>query len=398
MNKKLVHFALLAMLGVSTAISPITAYASVDSDIESTTNKLTELQKEEQSAQASLVEIAETIKDNEVKAESLVAEMTATQNQLEELKTKIADLTEAIEDREEKLAMQARSVQTKGNTGNFVEFLLEADNVADALARMDVVSNLVKANKDLVTAQNQDKEAIAKAEKTTEEKLQEQNLLAAELESAKADLEAKKLEKEVVVATIAAEKTDVQEQKEYYLSLKEAAETEVATLTSIDAEIASAVENAGEETVVASTEKASSEASAKPKAEQPTKVTTAPAGGVWATVQNAAYSVSGTPYLYGGNTTSGFDCSGFTTYVFKKAGITLPRTASGQYGASTKVSQSQAQPGDLVFFSQSGGIDHVGIYLGNNKFIGSQSSTGVAVAEISQSYWGKYLVGFGRVN
>lgn len=61
------------MLGVSTAISPITAYASVDSDIESTTNKLTELQKEEQSAQASLVEIAETIKDNEVKAESLVA-------------------------------------------------------------------------------------------------------------------------------------------------------------------------------------------------------------------------------------------------------------------------------------------------------------------------------------
>lgn len=397
MNKKLVHFALLAMLGVSTAISPITAYASVDSDIENTTNKLTELQKEEQSAQASLVEIAETIKDNEVKAESLVDEMTATQNQLKELKTKIADLTDAIEDREEKLAMQARSVQTNGNTGNFVEFLLEADNVADALARMDVVSNLVKANKDLVTAQNKDKEAVAEAEKTTEEKLQEQNLLAAKLESAKADLEAKKLEKEVVVATIAAEKTDVQEQKEYYLSLKEAAETEAATLTSIDTEIA-AIENAEEKTVVASSEKTSSESSAKPKAEQPEKVTTAPAGGVWATVQNAAYGVSGTPYLYGGNTTSGFDCSGFTTYVFKKAGITLPRTASGQYGASTKISQSQAQPGDLVFFSQSGGIDHVGIYLGNNKFIGSQSSTGVAVAEISQSYWGKYLVGFGRVN
>lgn len=80
MNKKLVHFALLAMLGVSTAISPITAYASVDSDIESTTNKLTaELQKEEQSAQASFSGIAETIKDNEVKVESLVAEMTATQ-------------------------------------------------------------------------------------------------------------------------------------------------------------------------------------------------------------------------------------------------------------------------------------------------------------------------------
>ncbi|MBM6615661.1 C40 family peptidase [Desemzia sp. RIT804] len=401
MKKKLVHLALLTVLGFTTVVSPVTAYASIDSDIESTNKQLTDLEAQEKSAQATLVEVADSIKENEAKADSLVEEMTAAQTTLKELQSEIEALTEAIENREEKLATQARSVQTSGNTGNFVHFLLESETFADAMARMDVISSLVKANQDLVTAQNQDKEAVVVAEAATEEKLQEQNVLAAELEAAKADLETKKLEKEVVVATIAAEKADVQEQKDYYLSVKKAAETEAALLTSVEAvtpEVSTTNESAESSQPASSTVEAASAPEAELKATQTSNVTTSPAGGVWGTVKNAAYSVSGTPYLFGGTTTSGFDCSGFTSYAFSKAGITLPRTASGQYAASTKISQSQAQPGDLVFFSQTGGIDHVGIYLGNNKFIGAQSSTGVAVAEINQYYWAKYLVGFGRVN
>lgn len=393
-KKKLVHLALLAVLGFTTVATPATVYASIDSDIESTNQKLVDLEAKETSAQATLAEVAESIKENEHKADSLVKEMTATQTTLEELQSEITELTEAIEKREEKLATQARSVQTSGNTGNFVQFLLEAETFADAMSRMDVISSLVKANQDLVTAQNQDKEAVAVAEAETEEKLQEQNLIAAELESAKTSLETKKLEKEAVVASIAADKADVQDQKDHYLSIKEAAETEAAILTSV--ENVTLAENTVESEDSSQSEETPT-ANATLKATK-TTASTAPAGGVWATVQNAAYGVSGTPYKYGGTTTAGFDCSGFTSYVFSKAGITLPRTASGQYSASTKISQSQAQPGDLVFFSQAGGIDHVGIYLGNNKFIGSQSSTGVAVAEINQYYWGKYLVGFGRVN
>ena len=402
MKKKLIHLALLTVLGFATVVSPVTAYASIDSDIESTNKQLSDLETQEKSAQATLVEVADAIKENESKADSLVEEMTAAQTTLKELQSEIKALTEAIENREEKLSAQARSVQTSGNTGNFVQFLLEAETFADAMTRVDVISSLVKANQDLVTAQNKDKEAVAVAEAATEEKLNEQNLLAAELETAKADLETKKLEKEAVVATLAAEKADAQDQKDHYLSIKEAAETEAALLASVAtvtlAENTSSDSTNSSQSEVASTVEAASTSKVESKATQPVNVTTSPAGGVWGNVKNAAFGVSGTPYLYGGTTTAGFDCSGFTTYAFSKAGISLPRTASGQYAASTKVSQSQAQPGDLVFFSQSGGIDHVGIYLGNNKFIGSQSSTGVAVAEINQSYWGKYLVGFGRVN
>lgn len=393
-KKKLVQFAILTALGVTTLVSPVTAYASVDSNIEAAEEKLSELQSKEQTAQSVLAEITQSIQENETKAGSLMEEMEAAQNTLKELQVKIETLTAAIEQRQEKLAAQARSVQLKGNTNNFVQFLLDAETLADAMGRMDVISQLVKANQDLVSAQKEDIEAVATAEAETEAKLQEQNLLAAELEAAKTTLETQKLEKEIAVATIAAEKATAKEDKERYLSMKEAAEVQTAALTSVEVEPVATISASADSNTQATTEAPQTvTVKASTSTSQP-----APAAKASGSLLDIAYSVSGTPYLYGGTTTAGFDCSGFTSYVFAKAGMSLPRTAAGQYSASTKISQSQAQPGDLVFFNQTGSIDHVGIYLGNNKFIGAQSSTGVAVAEINQYYWAKYLVGFGRVN
>src|SRR5699024_1976765 len=66
-------------------------------------------------------------------------------------------------------------------------------------------------------------------------------------------------------------------------------------------------------------------------------------------VVGIAQGLQGIPYVYGGGSTSGFDCSGFTTHVFEQAGRSLPRTAAAQYGATSRISRSEAQPGDLVF-------------------------------------------------
>ncbi|MEH7097424.1 C40 family peptidase [Neobacillus vireti] len=93
----------------------------------------------------------------------------------------------------------------------------------------------------------------------------------------------------------------------------------------------------------------------------------------------------GTPYKWAGNTPAGFDCSGFTVYVFNKVGISLPRTAATQWEAATPVSSPRV--GDLVFFeTYKVGPSHVGIYLGNNKFI-SAASTGVVISDMTSSYW-----------
>lgn len=84
-------------------------------------------------------------------------------------------------------------------------------------------------------------------------------------------------------------------------------------------------------------------------------------------VVNIARGLLGIPYVYGGSSPSGFDCSGFTQYVFGKAGISIPRTASAQQRAATRV--SNPKPGDLVFFGSPAW--HVGIYTGNGKMIDS---------------------------
>ena len=107
-------------------------------------------------------------------------------------------------------------------------------------------------------------------------------------------------------------------------------------------------------------------------------------------VVDQAMKLKGIPYVFGGTTMNGFDCSGFIQYVYKKSGKSIPRTTLSQFAQSKKV--TSPQPGDLVFFQNTyrKGISHVGIYIGNNKFIhaGGKKSQ---VTSLSDSYWkGKF--------
>lgn len=106
----------------------------------------------------------------------------------------------------------------------------------------------------------------------------------------------------------------------------------------------------------------------------------------------------GVPYLWGGDTPQGFDCSGFTQYVFRLNGINLPRTADLQYELGVPVSYDNLQPGDMVFFTTyEPGPSHNGIYLGNGLFINSSSSRGVSIARMDNSYWASRYIGAKRI-
>jgi cell wall-associated NlpC family hydrolase len=114
-----------------------------------------------------------------------------------------------------------------------------------------------------------------------------------------------------------------------------------------------------------------------------------------------ALSLTGIQYKYGGKTPdTGFDCSGFVRYVFSQATkITLPPTARAISQMGTTVKKEELQPGDLVFFNTlKSAFSHVGIYMGNNKFIHSPSSGGkVRVESMDNSYWQKRFNGAQRI-
>ena len=103
----------------------------------------------------------------------------------------------------------------------------------------------------------------------------------------------------------------------------------------------------------------------------------------------------GVKYRYGGETLFGFDCSGFIKHIFDKHGLSLPRNARSQYTSGRKINLKNAKPGDLVFFRIDGNrISHVGLYLGNYRFIHSPSKgKKVSYASIKNSYWQKRYVG-----
>ncbi|MGM9999233.1 MAG: NlpC/P60 family protein [Candidatus Bruticola sp.] len=120
--------------------------------------------------------------------------------------------------------------------------------------------------------------------------------------------------------------------------------------------------------------------------------------GVSGRLVDNAHKYLGTPYVFGGTGNGSFDCSGFTMKMYEMYGVSLPRTADVQYGVGVKVPFGAEMPGDLVFFeTYLPGPSHVGIYIGDGKFIHASSSKGVTISRLSQPYYAARYLGAKRV-
>ena len=115
-------------------------------------------------------------------------------------------------------------------------------------------------------------------------------------------------------------------------------------------------------------------------------------------IVQSAIQYIGVPYVFGGTSPYGFDCSGYVQYVFANCGMSLPRAADDQYEIGIPLEQPELRTGDLVYFSTyTYGASHVGIYLEDGRFIHASSSRGVTIDSLYDDYWVETYIGARRV-
>ncbi|MDN6161530.1 MAG: NlpC/P60 family protein [Atopostipes sp.] len=406
-----------------------------------------ELTSEMTSTESALNHLTDEIQENEKFLDQAVIELEKAREEMLLLEEEIAVLEDNIEKRSKQLEEQARKVQINGNSTSYIDFILNSESLTDVLARLDLISTIVNRSNQMIEDQQRDKDAIIEKTNETERKIVRQNALAGELEDKSVELENQKVSEEALVTQLKIEQTTVDSEKQalleerndaliraeelknerelVHLVTKETKNKEEKNLSkpSSSKKESSKSKNKTEKLESKdhtinikekskpkpkSEEKPTADKNPKPKSEEKPKVDknpkpkpipeakeeTAPAPDPSGNILEIANQYIGTPYLFGGTTTEAFDCSGYTSHVFAEAGKNIPRNSRAQYANAKKVSNPKA--GDLVFFKQGSGIDHVGIYLGGNQFIGSQSSTGVASARLDSGYWSDKIVGYGR--
>ena len=410
MKKKLATIILTTSILTASLAAPFTVQADeLTNQIQQQEEKLNNLNNQLGSTEAVLATVQAEIAEAETQLNDLLAQRVETQDGITALGEEIAQLQIIIDQREEQLAEQARSVQVTGSNTNYLNFVFASDSLTDLISRIDVVTTMMSANKELVEKQISDQELVAEKKATAEEQLSEIISMTAEMDTLKASLAVKVIEQESAMAALNAEKATVEEDRQMYIAQKEeadrlaaeeearqvaiaaeraeriAAEEEAARqaaetvaivqTASIETETTAVEAATRTETVVNNPAPISTPAPTPAPAPTPSPAPSAPAASIPPAAPSGdlistAYKYIGVPYKWGGRTPAGFDCSGFTSYVFREAyGMEIGGWTGAQENLGPKIGIYEAQAGDLLFWGNAGNTYHVAISLGGDQYI-----------------------------
>lgn len=385
MKKRIISTVLASMLMV---MSSVTAFATPNSELQARQQKFIEMQNKVAEINTKIEELNLSIDPLLEKIDNNKQEMKNIEQQIENANIEIENAKVDIEKQEEILNVRIRELYKSGGTSNYLMILFSSDSITDLFSKLDAANRIVKMDKKVVKDLEDKQEQLNENIKSLETKSAEIAKINQENEKTLSEFQVK-ADEQKALATQAKAEQDAFE-KEFLVEVeRQLVQSDINLINSnpgnidqlngaisrlrsirdkqlkssiVKEEVNNAIENGKEQVGKLQIQNRPQNT---PNRGQGT-VSGSASGNA---IVNYAYQFLGLPYIYGGSTPAGFDCSGFTSYVYRHAaGVEIGRTTWTQAKSGRRVAYSEMQPGDLVFTSNYG---HVGIYVGNGQFVHS---------------------------
>ncbi|MHC5216329.1 coiled-coil domain-containing protein [Enterococcus sp. LJL128] len=260
MKKRIFASLLVCSLALTVAVAPSTASAeNIDQKIEQKDKEISDLKAQQSDLASQVSSLEADIADIINKSSELLEEQTTLQSKSDQLKKDIETLNQRIEKREAAIKNQARDVQVNGQSTTFIDAVLNAESISDAIGRVHAFTTIVSANNDLINQQKADKQAVVDKEAENEQKLQELEVSKAELDTKRADFATKQSSLNVLRTSLELEQATAEGTKADLQQQKSAAEAEQARIAAAQKE---AAEKAKAEKTAAATAESSAASSA----------------------------------------------------------------------------------------------------------------------------------------